>query len=75
MKKTEAEPAIRSLVGQWAGVVGFDPASGKQPSFSAFTSWLAANGYSHYLDFRSVLGAHGDAEQWFDEELRQTWRN
>lgn len=75
MKKTEAEPVIRSLVHKWAATIGFDPASGKQPNFSAFTSWLGANGYSHYLGFRSVRGPHGDAEQWFDEELHQTWRN
>lgn len=75
MKKTEAEPAIRSLVQKWASAVGFDPASGKQPSFAAFTSWLGTNGYSRYLNFRSVRGASGDAEQWFDEELHQTWRN
>jgi hypothetical protein len=75
MKKTEAEPIIRNLVTQWAREAGFDPASGQQPSFSAFETWLSGKGYSHYLTFRSVRGAHADAEQWFDEELRQTWRN
>jgi hypothetical protein len=75
MKKTEAEPIIRKLVDQWARETGFEIASGKQPSFSAFTSWLGTRGHSHYLNFRSVRGAREDAEQWFDEELRQTWRN
>jgi hypothetical protein len=75
MKKIEAEPAIRSLVHKWASAVGVDAASGKQPSFATFTSWLGTNGYSHYLNLRSVRGASGDAEQWFDEELHQTWRN
>jgi hypothetical protein len=75
VKKSEAEPIVRHLVSQWAHASGFEPASGKQPSFSAFKTWLAENGYSHYLTFRSVRGAHDDAEQWFDEELRQTWRN
>jgi hypothetical protein len=75
MKKTEAEPAIRSLCHEWADSVGFYPASGKQPSFADFKTWLAAKGYLHYLDFRSTMGANTDAEQWFDQELRQTWRN
>jgi hypothetical protein len=75
MKKSEAEPIIHHLSHQWAQATGFDPASGAQPSFPAFTSWLAAKGYLHYLNFRSVRGAHGDVEQWFDEELHQTWRN
>jgi hypothetical protein len=75
MKKSEAEPKIRYLVTQWAQDTGFDPTSGKQPSYSDFTSWLGAKGYLHYLKFRSVRGASSDAEQWFDEELHQTWRN
>lgn len=75
MKKKEAERAIRYLVTQWAGETGFDSASGEQPSFSAFTTWLSAKGYSDCLTFRSVRGPHEDAEQWFDEELHQTWRN
>lgn len=75
MKKTEAEPAIRHLVHEWAETVGIEPGSLRQPSFSTFKSWLTEKGYSHYLRFRSVRGPDGDAEQWFDEELRQTWRN
>jgi hypothetical protein len=27
-----------------------------------------------YLDFRSTAGADYDAEMWFDQELKQTWR-
>ena len=76
MKKTEAEPVIRSLCHKWATATGFDPASGELASFTAFVSWLAANGHSHYLSFRSsVAGPHADAERWFDEELKQTSRD
>lgn len=44
------------------------------PSFSDFKAWLHEEGYSYLLDFRSVMGADEDAEQWFDQELGQTWR-
>jgi hypothetical protein len=46
-----------------------------QPSFIDFKSWLRENGYSHYLNFRSVMGPEEDAERWFDQEFGQMWRN
>lgn len=71
--KAECESAIRQLSHTWAtetGVnVGVDHAS-----FSAFETWLGARGYSRYLSFRSVRGSREDAEDWFDEEMKQTWR-
>jgi hypothetical protein len=72
MKKAEAEKAIRYLATQWANTLSEEDK--EHPSFSAFKGWLAANRYSGYLDFRSVMGANYDAEAWFDEELGQTWR-
>lgn len=75
MNKKEAEPLIRHLVTVWAKETGFDSDTGKQPSFSAFKTWLSQKGQSGLLIFRSVAGADYDAEMWFDQELKQTWRN
>ncbi|WP_133726916.1 MULTISPECIES: hypothetical protein [unclassified Novosphingobium] len=75
VKKSECEKAIRHLASQWADEVGVQPGQARMPSFSAFRSWLEQRGYGHYLSFRSVMGPLEDAEQWFDEELKQTWRN
>jgi hypothetical protein len=71
MKKTEAQPAIRRLVHEWANATGFDRSSGKQPSFSDFKSWLSEKHYAHYLSLISGRGPATDATQWFDEELKQ----
>ncbi|MCP1470988.1 hypothetical protein J3E64_002685 [Sphingobium sp. OAS761] len=74
-RKADAEKAIRYLVSQWARKNGIAVGSVDMPSFYDFRSWLGREGYSHYLDFRSVMGPLEDAERWFDEELKQTWRN
>lgn len=73
--KTECERAIRSLVHEWAKTQRISPGTAEIPSFSDFRSWVDAQGYSHYLHFRSVAGSSYDTEQWFDQELKQTWRN
>lgn len=44
------------------------------PSFRAFLNWLDHQGYP-YFNFRSVMGPMEDAEQWFDDELKQFWRD
>ena len=75
MMKTEAQRAIRHFVREWAKAADFDRTSAKRPSFSEFKSWLSEKHYAHYLFFRSEGGPATDAEQWFDEELKQTWRN
>ena len=75
MKRSEAEPAIRHLVSQWATFAGVEVGSAEPPSFSAFKRWADEQGYSGYFVFRSTMGAQEDAERWFDEELRQAWRN
>jgi hypothetical protein len=75
MKKDKCEKAIRHLCHEWGRLRGIEPASKTQPSFSDFKSWLRDNGYSNYLNFRSVMGPEEDAERWFDQEFKQTWRN
>jgi len=49
MKRTEAEPAIRTLVHQWAEAAGIAVGSTEQPSFSAFRRWVEEQGYSGYF--------------------------
>ena len=75
MKKGECEAAIRRLTHDWARATRFEVSSGEMPSFSAFTDWLRAGDYGHYLEFRSARDPLDDAELWFDQELKQTWRN
>lgn len=72
MKKAECEEAIRHLCHEWAR--DLTPAQLEHPSFSAFKEWVRQKGYSRYLDFRSTMGAEYDAEMWFDQEFKQTWR-
>ncbi|WP_281803481.1 hypothetical protein [Methylocystis echinoides] len=71
--KAECESVIRHLSHEWAAQAGVNVGV-DHASFSAFESWLSGKGYSHYLSFRSVRGSREDAEQWFDEEMKQTWR-
>ena len=75
MKRSEAEPAIRSLATTWARETGIEIGSAEQPSFSEFKRWAEAQGYGGYFAFRSTMGALDDAERWFDQELGQAWRN
>lgn len=73
--KAECETVIRQLVHQWAKANSIKPGSETIPSFSEFRSWIDLQGLSQYLNFRSVMGPYEDAARWFDEELKQTWRN
>jgi hypothetical protein len=77
LTKPEAENAIRDFATKWfrqthSGVA--DPST-VMPSFADFVSWILYQGYGDCLQFRSVAGPLEDAERWFDEELKQTWRN
>jgi len=45
------------------------------PDFYDFIRWLRARDGDKYLKFRSTMGLMEDAEHWFDQELKQTWRN
>ena len=73
MKKPECEAAIRQLAHDWAKTQVQLP--DWHPSFRDFKNWLDSRGFSHYLDFRSVMPAIDEAERWFDQELGQTSRN
>lgn len=76
MTKKEAEPAIRHLCHEWRKERGLPlPPSDHHYSFVDFQSWLDSKAYGQYLNFRSRMGAHYDAEMWFDQEMKQTWRN
>ena len=76
MTKKEAEPIIRRLIHEWRAEQGLPlPPSDHHYSFSGFKAWLDNKGYGHYLKFRSTMGADYDAEMWFDQETKQTWRN
>jgi hypothetical protein len=72
--KDDCEKAIRHLCWEWAKARGITPAPDYHASFSDFKTWLGEKGYSHYLNFRSKVGSLYDAELWFDEEMKQTWR-
>ncbi|MGB6541392.1 MAG: hypothetical protein WBF03_11020 [Xanthobacteraceae bacterium] len=72
MKKRECETAIRRLCHEWARSAPSNQVN--RPRFSDFKGWLQRMGSSQYLDFHSTMGADRDAEMWFDEELKQTWR-
>jgi hypothetical protein len=74
MKKDECESAIRALCHQWRAARGLPGAAAEHPSFTDFQAWLQEKGHAKYLDFRSVAGADYDAEMWFDQEFKQTWR-
>ncbi len=71
-KKSECEPIIRRLATDWLHTLA--EADREHPSWSSFKTWLEGKHYSHYLNFRSRMGADYDAEAWFDDELGQNWR-
>ena len=72
MKKTEAEAAIRHLSHVWREARELPlPDGATEYSFVDFKVWLSEKHYSHYLNFRSSTGADGDAERWFDKEMKQ----
>jgi len=75
--KPEAEKAIRSLATKWFKHAhpGISDRSTVMPSFEDFVSWARDAGYGHNFEFRSSIGQMEDAELWFDQELKQTWRN
>ncbi len=75
MKKSEAEPAIRHLIGKWLSENSAEQSHHESgPRFSDFHTWLNLNGYGHYLNFRSTMGPLFDADLWFDEETGQLWK-
>lgn len=73
MKRSDAKPAIRSLCRAWK-TEQFPTTTTNRLHFSDFADWLRAR-HPTLLKFRSVMGPLYDAEQWFDDEFRQNWRN
>jgi hypothetical protein len=72
MKKSECERGIKSLSIDWFATLSMEKQ--EHPSFYDFKRWLEANGHQGYLNFRSRMGADYDAELWFDQVLKQSWR-
>lgn len=72
MKKSKSETGIRHLCREWAKGLGLEPGSKAIPSFNDFKAWVLDKDPT-YLDFRSI-DADYEAEAWFDDELKQTWR-
>jgi hypothetical protein len=76
MKKSECEPIIRHLCHEWREELGHPLPDGMaQYSFSDFKAWLREKHYSSYLDFRSLEGADEAAKRWFNQEMKQAWRD
>lgn len=75
MTKRDSERAIRGLCHTWASEAAAMKDPDVHPQFCDFKRWLKERGYAHYLDFRWMGGADNAAERWFDQELKQTWRN
>lgn len=73
VKKAEAQSTIEYLAARWADETGYVAKQGHYPSFSNFKSWLSANNWSHYLNFRSPTASY-DAENWFEAALKNWWR-
>lgn len=73
MKKAECETAIRQLARDWAATQPQTPEW--HPSFGDFKTWLVNHGFGHYLNFRSEMPASDEAQRWFNDELKQAWRD
>jgi hypothetical protein len=75
MKEADAEKAIRHFCHEWGDAMGIPRPATNAPSFLEFKQWCSDKGFSYCFEFRSVMGSRYDAEQWFDEEFGQMWRN
>ncbi|MER9199674.1 hypothetical protein NKH74_10695 [Mesorhizobium sp. M0933] len=73
-KNADAEKAIRHLALEWMHETGYQKEPGHYPSFGTFRTWLEGKHFSHYLNFRSRVGAHHEAEGWFESEINNYWR-
>lgn len=74
MKKSEAEPAIRQMMGKWRSEVPQCDKPVQDLSYSDFRRWADANHYGSYFTFRSTMGPEYDAEMWFAREFQQSWK-
>jgi hypothetical protein len=76
MKKAEAEAAMDTLISKWAEATNQPmPPDGKYHySFSSFWTWVE-NNHRPYTQFRAMPNERYVAEMWFDDRMRQAWRN
>lgn len=76
MKKAEAEAAMDTLISKWAEATNqpMPPDGEYHYSFSSFWTWVENNHWS-YTQFRAIPNARYVAEMWFDDRMRQAWRN
>jgi hypothetical protein len=74
MKKLECEGVIRALCHDWRRERGIPMPPTTIPSFSDFYRWVEER-CPQSLQFRSVGGSRDAVERWFDDELKQNWRN
>lgn len=74
MSKPESEKAIRSLCTTWYGTLTAEEDK-SDPSYSAFKQWAFDNNHSDLWKFRSRMPVDDVVEMWFDQKLKQTWRN
>ncbi|MEO6013408.1 MAG: hypothetical protein ABIQ30_07475 [Devosia sp.] len=73
-KKADAERYIRHLAIEWMRDTNYQQRPGHYPSFGTFTTWLEEKHYTHYLSFRSQVGARDEAEGWFEAEIKSHHR-
>ena len=74
MKKPDAEREIRALVWVWRQQEPQRGLEKNQLHFSDFFRWIKDNSPGH-LKFRSTVPIDYLIEMWFDDELKQRWRN
>lgn len=72
MTKEECKMALHELFGKWASERSEDQL--KHPGFYDFKLWLSEKGFSHYMGFRSSIGADEEVYQWFNSHFKQMWR-
>lgn len=74
MQKSQAENEIRSLISQWCQQEPQRQTNNDDLHCSDFIKWLRENSPGH-LNFRSTMSVNDCIETWFDQELKQSWRN
>lgn len=76
MKKADAERAMATLISEWAKTTNqsMPPDGQYYYSFSGFYNWVQSN-HPSYTQFRAVPNARYVMEMWFDDEMKQAWRN
>lgn len=74
MTKAEVRRRFPALLAAWRASPENARIDEQSLRFSDFFSWLKEH-HPSTTKFRSVMGAEGDLEQWFDFATHQDWRN